>query len=243
MFKAVKGREITPEESLHMSVDEIIEEDGKGSYFYEYIKKWRYIKEHSESGTPSRDYAKRMQNALYGALATNPNKKSSIPYLDENGLLKYNKVQSNTESKNNYLPAGIFITAWSRYFLITCIQKYYDIFVYCDTDSLYLKCDKLPEDFAIHDSLYGFFKIEHIIERFKIAGAKRYVYYGCTPKDKTIKFHVVCCGADDDIKKQITFENFEVGKVFKGKKTVRTVKGGKHIAITTYRLGKVKPDS
>lgn len=237
MFQAMKGYEVTPEEASKLTVDEVIELDGKGSYFYEYIKKWRYIKEHEPSGTPARDYAKRMQNALYGALATNPERKSSIPYLDENGIVKY-KVEKSTDGKSAYLPAGIFITAWSRHFLINAIKKNRKNFVYCDTDSLYLINSKDGVKMSIHKSLYGFFKIEHYITKMKVVGSKRYIYYGREPNDKEDKLYVTCCGADSYIKSQMNFDTFNQGAVFYGKKSVRNVKGGKHIFITTYKLGK-----
>lgn len=237
-FMAKQGRELTPQEASKMSVDECIEADGKGSYFYEYIKKWRYIKEHEPSGSALRDYAKRMQNALYGALATSPERKSSIPKLDDNGKVVYELVQSISDGSPSYLPAGIFITAWSRYFLITTIMKYKDYFIYCDTDSLYLKGRKPLKDFAVHKSLYGFFKLEHYITMIKVVGAKRYIYYGREPNQKIDSFCVTCCGADSPIKKQFNFNNFTLGNTFYGKKSVHNVKGGKHIYITTYRLGK-----
>lgn len=237
-FQAMQGREITPQEASAMTVDECIEADGKGSYFYEYIKKWRYIKEHEPSGSALRDYAKRMQNALYGALATSPERKSSVPKLDESGKVVYELVNSVIDGSPAYLPAGIFITAWSRHFLIKTIMKYKKYFIYCDTDSLYLKGLKPLPDFAVHKSLYGFFKLEHYITMLKVVGAKRYIYYGREPKHKNDSFCVTCCGADGDIKKQFTFNNFVTGNTFYGKKSVHNVKGGKHLYITTYRLGK-----
>lgn len=237
-FMSMQGRELTPEEASTMSVDECIEEDGKGSYFYEYIKKWRYIKEHEPSGSALRDYAKRMQNALYGALATAPERKSSIPKLDDNGKVVYEVIKSVSDGSPSYLPAGIFITAWSRYFLIKTIMRYRKYFLYCDTDSLYLKGSRPLKDFAVHKSLYGFFKLEHYITMIKVIGPKRYIYYGREPKQKQDNFCVTCCGADKDIKKQFTFDNFTLGNTFYGKKSVHNVKGGKHIYITTYRLGK-----
>lgn len=238
MFQAKQGRELTPQEASNLTVDECIELDGIGSYFYEYIKKWRYIKEHEKRGSALRDYAKRMMNALYGGLATNPERKSSIPKLDEQGRVAYDIVSSISEGSPSYLPAGVFITAWSRYFLIKTIMKYKNIFVYCDTDSLYLKGIKPTADFPTHDSLFGFFKLEHYITIFNVIGAKRYIYWGREPKQTCDSFNCTCCGADDEIKKQITFNNFKQGKVFFGKKSVKNVKGGKHIYYTTYKLGK-----
>ena len=236
MFTAMKGVEITPEQASTMTVDEVIEQDGQGSYFYDYVKKWRYIKEHEPSGTPARDYAKRMLNALYGAMASNPERKSSVPYLTEDGIVKYNIVDSDS-GKTAYLPAGVFITAWSRYFLIKTIKQNKDRFIYCDTDSMYLKNKKNAPNINTHKSLFGFFKLEHKISHIRVVGCKRYIYYGREPK-KDNKLHIVCCGADEDIKKQMNFTNFKLGMCFDGKKAVKNVKGGKHIYITTYSLGK-----
>lgn len=238
MFRAVKGEEITPEQAAQMSVDEVIEKDGKGSYFYKYLNKWRYIKEHEPSGTAKRDYAKRMQNALYGAMAVNPKRREAVPYLNDKGVLAY-KAQQADDGKPMYLPSAIFITAWARYFLISCIEKVKDRFIYCDTDSLYLYGQELPQDFPIHKSLYGFFKVEHIISKIKVIGAKRYVYYGREPNEEEDRFYVTCCGADEPIKAQMTFENFEKGAIFDGKKGCKNVVGGKHIYQTTYKLGAV----
>lgn len=232
-FREMHGVELTPEEVKNMSVDEVIEQDGKGSYFYDYIKKWRYGKEHHDGA--QRNYDKRMQNALYGALATNPERKSNIPYLNDKGILSYKTVRSDG-GDSVYLPAAIFITAWARYFLISNIFKYIDRFVYCDTDSLYLLGNDPPDDAPVHKSLYGFFKIEHYITRFKCVGCKRYIYYGRKPRDTEDSLYVTCCGADESIKKQMTFENFNIGAVYNGKIMAHNVKGGKHLYDTTYRL-------
>lgn len=238
MFRAVKGDEITPEMAAQMSVDEVIEKDGRGSCFYGYLRKWRYIKEHEPSGTAKRDYAKRMQNALYGAMAVNPKRKEAEPYLNEKGVLSY-KVHSADDGKPMYLPSAIFITAWARYFLFSCVEKVKERFIYCDTDSLYLTGQELPKNLPIHPSLYGFFKVEHVITKIKVIGAKRYVFYGRETNDAEDRFFVTCCGADEPIKQQITFENFEKGAIFVGKKGCHNVVGGKHIYQTTYRLGEM----
>ncbi len=232
-FKSCKGRFITPEEAKHMTKDEIISESGKGSLYYKYFLKWRYIKEYSQ-GT-ERAIAKRMQNALYGAEACNPLRSSSIPYLDENGLLKYT-IHEAKDGTPMYLPASIFTTAWSRYEIITAIHKYRDRFVYCDTDSLYMLGHNIPKDINIHDSLYGFFKIEHIIEKARFIGAKRYIYYARTPKSRDYKWEIACCGAGDSIKSQMCWRNFLPNRTFYGKLSMKTIAGGKHLVETTYRL-------
>lgn len=232
LFQSCKGVELTPEQAAKLSLDEVIEQDGQGSLFYEYFKKWRSIKEHNKGAI--RTNAKLMQNALYGALATNPDRTCAIPEL------KDGRIQLHTEkaqiARGFYLPAGLFITAYAQEHITNTIQANYNRFVYCDTDSVYLLGQELP-NIPIHPSLYGFFKIEHYIEKARFLGAKRYIYYGREPNGEP-EWTVSCCGADMPVKEQMTWENFHFGSIFDGKKTVHTVKGGKHIATTTYKLSK-----
>lgn len=231
-FKARKGYEVTEEEARGKTVDEIIDMDGRGSFFYEYFKKWRTIKEHSEGAI--RLNAKLMQNGLYGVFATNPVKRSAIPYLRNDKISFY--VSKPEEKHGMYLPIGIFVTAWARYMLINYIKKYKDRFIYCDTDSLYLLGDEIPKGIKIHDSLYGYFKIEHIIDKARFLGAKRYIYYARTPKNEEYQWNIACCGADKAVKDQMNWDNFIPNQEFYGKKSIKTVEGGKHIGTTTYKL-------
>lgn len=232
-FRSMKGRFINASEAKHMTKDEVIEESGKGSLYYKYFLKWRKIKEYS-SGT-ERAIAKRMQNALYGAEACNPIRDGYEPYLDDNGILKY-KLIVGKEAQPMYLPAAIFTTAWSRYALITAINKYHDRFVYCDTDSLYMLGEFPPKEIALHDTLYGFFKVEHIIKKARFLGAKRYIYYARTPNSRDYKWEIACCGANEPVKKQMCWTNFKADMIFNGKLSMKTLKGGKHLVTTTYRL-------
>lgn len=240
MFKAVKGIEITPNEAKNMDKFEIIDEDGKGSLFYDYIHKWRLGKE-THTGA-ARSYDKRMQNALYGTFGTNPKRDSKEPYL-ENGVLRFSLIEGEYSKTKSYIPIAVFVTAWARYNLIKYILKNIDKFVYCDTDSLYVLDDINLNNIPIHSTLYDYFKIEHYIYKFKCVGAKRYIYWGWEPKTPTVwNKYVTCCGADDNIKKQMDFDNFNLGQEFQGKKQVKSAIGGKVIGITTYRLGKIKKE-
>lgn len=218
-----------------MSVDDIIRESGKGSLYHDYFLKWRTIKEHAPIGSVERAIAKRMQNALYGAEASNPRRRQDIPYLNEDGVLSYKTDKAN-DGKPMYLPAAVFTTAWSRYEIITAILNNIDRFVYCDTDSLYLLGHDIPDNIKIHDSLYGFFKVEHIIERARFLGAKRYIYYARTPKSSDYKWEVACCGASEEVKNKMCWDNFKPNTVFEGKLTMKTIQGGKHLVETTYKL-------
>ena len=232
IYKAKKGYEVNENEAKNLTVDEIIKLDGKGSFYYDYIYEWRMQKEH-ETGS-KRDRAKKMQNIAYGCQATSKNGELAEPYLDGKGIIHF-KRYIGKERKGGYIPLATFITAHSRKLLI-------DRFVYCDTDSCYLLGTEIP-DTKIHDTLYGYFKVEHIIEKAKYLGPKRYCYKTTenSPKDPN-KFIVVCCGAPPSVTEQMNFDNFvpynkDTGEgEFYGKIKATIVVGGKHLTETTYRL-------
>lgn len=230
-FMSRHGRFI--EDMTGMTKEEVIHESGVGSLYHDYFEKWRYIKETTTGSV--RTNAKLMQNALYGAEACNPLRYNAIPFMDEDGILKY-KIKKSADGQPMYLPAAIFTTAWSRYELIKRINQYGDMFVYCDTDSLYLLTREPPKDLPLHDTLYGFFKWEHKIEKARFLGAKRYIYYGTKPTEDNYQWEISCCGASEPIKAQMNWDNFKPNQEFAGKLTMKTVKGGKILIDTTYKL-------
>lgn len=233
IFQTQKGYEPTPEEFKNLSYREYIEIDGKGSIFYEYIKKWRQVKENNEGAL--RDIAKRMQNMLYGNFGKRIDGIIKLPFIDDKGILKFQSVEAG-QKRVEYVPMAAFITASCRYNLVKDILKHYDDFVYCDTDSMYLFDTADTSDMLIHDKLYGAYKVEKIISRFKCLGSKRYLCEYHKPNDNEIKFAVTCCGANGRVREQLTFENFVYDAQFDGKRTVKSVVGGKHIVGTTYKL-------
>lgn len=233
LYKAKKGYNPTIEEFKTLPYEKFIEIDGKGSMFYEYIKFWRVIKENSKGA--ERENAKFMQNMLYGNFGKNIDGYVRIPYINEEDKKIHFKVVNGGNKRIEYVPVACFITAWCRYNIIKDIIKNRDIFLYCDTDSLYLLTNNTP-DLLIHKTIYGAYKNEHIIDKIKVIGSKRYIYWGREPDENYNSFNVKCCGADNDIKKQINFSNFNVGLILEGKKQVKTVVGGKHISLTSYKI-------
>lgn len=232
------GHEVTPQQAEKMELDDIIMADGVGSLYYDYLYPWRLQKEHSKGG--KRDKAKKQQNLAYGWQATSKNGDLAMPYINEHNILSYKRYKGE-ERKVGYIPIAAFITAWSRKLLIDAILANYERFVYCDTDSLYLLGQELP-NLPIHNSLYGYFKIEHYIDKAKFLGCKRYMYhtedYSTDPNETIVK----CCGAPISVTSQMTFENFvpynsTTGEgLFEGKLANRLVVGGKHLETTTYKL-------
>ena len=86
--------------------------------------------------------AKLRMNALYGKFGTNPEVKEKEPYL-LNDVLKF-RIPTHPEFKEDgevievedvtikdpiYLPLAIFITAWSRYDIISTIDKVNKLYI------------------------------------------------------------------------------------------------------------------
>ena len=238
LYRTKCGREITQEEAKIMELDDIILNDGKGALYYNYLYPWRMQKEHTTGGKRSK--AKKQQNMAYGWQATSKSGRLSMPVLNERGVLTYKRYEGE-ERDTGYIPIAAFITAWSRKLLIDAILDNYDRFVYCDTDSLYLLGHELP-NLPIHNSLYGYFKIEHYIDKAKFLGCKRYMYHTTDYSNDPNETIVKCCGAPVSVTAQMTFENFvpynrETGEgEFTGKLSSRLVVGGKHLEETTYKL-------
>ena len=82
---------------------------------------------------------------------------------------------------------GATITAYSRMYLIeNIIRLGPKNFIYCDTDSIFVKTNSLEEIKAkgldIDDDRLGAWKMEFIFQKGKILGSKRYVFDGVDDK-------------------------------------------------------------
>lgn len=220
---------------------------GTNNLFREYIDKWTKVKiDASKSGNLGmRTLAKLMLNALYGKFALSPNVQSKIPYLKENGSIGYKLGEKETRDPI-YIPVGTFVTAYARYKTITSAQKMYDYFLYADTDSLHLdiklpdemhqmtndEMSKLttkdlikfnlpiPEDFEIDPYKLGAWKLENHFTRAKFIRQKTYI------EEIDGKLNITCAGLSSRCYDQVTFENFNVGMIYKDKLQYQHVPGG-----------------
>lgn len=223
----------------------------KTGIFKDFIDKWTYVKTHSEGAIKL--LAKLMLNSLYGKFASNPNVTGKVPYLKEDGSTGYKK--GDDEFKDPcYTPMGIFITSWARYTTITTAQKCYDRIIYCDTDSIHLEGIEIPDVIkdVIDDKRLGYWAHETTFKRAKYLRQKTYVYdryvkevekdgekvyKDCSPEESTgVKLKVTCSGMTDEIKKLVTFENFEVGFSSYGKLMPKHVNGGVVLVDTEFTI-------
>jgi hypothetical protein len=221
--------------------------------FKDFIDKWMYIKTHSSGAIKA--LAKLMLNSLYGKFASNPNVTGKVPYLKEDGSCGYSLPKDEEgniieEFKDPiYTPMGVFITSWARYTTITTAQKCYDRIIYCDTDSIHLVGTDIPDaisDIVDPDKL-GYWKHESTFYRAKFIRQKTYVedvildkpiYYRKGNKLIMTNHHleVKCAGMPDNIKKKVTFENFEIGFSSFGKLLPKHVNGGVVLVDTEFTI-------
>ena len=217
----------------HYDLDEVTFINGfkfKGAVgmFKEYIDYWMHIKETTTGAL--RQLAKLMLNSLYGKFATNPKARKKIPYLDpEDNIVRY-KYGDPEEREPVYTAMGCFITAYAREKTIRSAQANYDRFIYADTDSLKLVGYEEAEGLEVHNTHLGAWKDEGNFSDSKWIRAKTYMV---TVDGKT---KVTCAGMPDNVKEQVTYDNFCSGSTFAGKLMPRRYPGGIILEDTTFTI-------
>lgn len=200
---------------------------GAVGMFKDYIDHWMHIKETTTGAL--RQLAKLMLNSLYGKFATNPKARRKIPYLDEQGVVRY-KLGDPEEREPVYTAMGAFITAYAREKTIRSAQSVYDRFIYADTDSLHLEGQDIPEVLEIHPTHLGAWKNEGAFSDSKFLRAKTYM----ETVDGVTK--VTCAGMPENVKELVTYDNFSSGSTFGGKLMPRRYPGGIVLENTTFTI-------
>ena len=178
----------------------------KGSYgiFDRYIDTFMEMKKNGKGAI--RATAKLFLNSLYGKFGMNPIKEEKIIDYQENTFSTIST--DNDGNKLDYLDKGVFIamasfiTSYAREVLLTSIEKVYDRFLYCDTDSIHITGYDIP-NIVIHDKNLGAWKLEGKFTKAKYIGAKRYAEFIDN------KWDIKCCGLSRDIMEKITMDIFE----------------------------------
>ena len=178
----------------------------KGSYgiFDRYIDTFMEMKKNGKGAI--RATAKLFLNSLYGKFGMNPIKEEKIIDYQENTFSTIST--DNDGNKLDYLDKGVFIamasfiTSYAREVLLTSIEKVYDRFLYCDTDSIHITGYEIP-NIVIHDKNLGAWKLEGKFTKAKYIGAKRYAEFIDN------KWDIKCCGLSRDIMEKITMDIFE----------------------------------
>lgn len=186
--------------------------------FTTYIDYWteRKINAKKEGNNVLYIISKLMLNSLYGKFGLNPRVRGKIPYLNEEGIVKY-KLGEEEIRNAIYIPVATFITSYARRKTIETsqaikdytIKKYHkDYYIYSDTDSIHLlKMDdeELKQFVDIDDFRLGAWKIESKFTRGK------YIRQKCYIEEYEDKLNVTVAGLPKKLGKYVNFDNFNKG--------------------------------
>ena len=186
--------------------------------FTNYIDYWteRKINAKKENNNVLYIISKLMLNSLYGKFGLNPRVRGKIPYLNEDGIVKY-KLGEEEIRNAIYIPVATFITSYARRKTIKTsqtikdytISKYHkDYYIYSDTDSIHLlKMDdeELEQFVDIDDFRLGAWKIESKFTRGK------YIRQKCYIEEYEDKLNVTVAGLPKKLGKYVNFNNFNKG--------------------------------
>ena len=222
LFKVVYDAEYTIEKVVGWK---------KANYvFKDYIDRWYEVKKNAKNDT-ERSLAKLMLNSLYGKFGMNDNRVTKIPMGVGNDII-YSTIENNTTYY--YKEVASYITSKARCKLATFMNRCYDNFLYCDTDSVYYIGHEIPEIFkdVVDSKKLGYWKYEGHYNRFKALKAK------CNLKqlyDGTIERRIAGC--PKECASLINFDNFAPNlKLANAKKCKKKVKGGIVIGTTDFTI-------
>lgn len=209
--------------------------------FDAYIDKWNAIKIESKAEENWGMYllAKLFLNSLGGKFGAGKKRVSKVPYLDDDGVTRY-KLTDEEPAKGIYVELASYMTSYAREMIVRDAQRIKDDYaagrskieyIYSDTDSLHLKSDDfaIPEWIEIDQFKLGSFKFESKFIKGKFLRSKCYIeqstedVYGENPE---YSLKVTVAGMPPECHELVTFNNFKIGAVYKGKKVPKAVKGG-----------------
>lgn len=229
-------------------------------FFDNYIDGWMAVKEEAtKTGNKAmRQISKLFLNSLFGKFSTDTKSFVNVPYLDEKtGIVKYKTVEGQ-QKQVQYTAMSAFITSYARQTLVHAMIQEWDRLVYVDTDSIHLKGWERP-NLYIDDVELGAWKIEGYWTSGKFIKNKAYLecyvqkVTGMDEETGELEFkritneadldsieseelEVKCSGMTDDIKPFVTFDNFQVGSTFEGKRLMKTVAGGRIIQEVAFTI-------
>lgn len=201
--------------------------------FKDYVDHWYRIKK-TEKGA-MHEIAKLMLNSLYGKFGSNVWKKSKIPRLDDDGIVRFD-FSDPVEGAHYYLPLAVAITSYGHKIIDDAIHAVgYENFIYTDTDSIHTTAH-LPDDMVSQTDL-GKFKIEAYEQEGKYIRPKTYI----TKTDG--EWSITCAGLPQEAKEELirTYgdrlkEVFDSGLTAQGKLMPKRVPGGVILNECTFKI-------
>lgn len=196
-------------------------------------KEYYSSEEHYNEGR--RNQYKLLNNGLYGKFGSAVESQLVEVVEDDSQIIRFSPYM--TEREPVYLPVAIFTTAYARMILhdmIRYIESKGGSFVYCDTDSVHFIGKLEWVEAFLHPTKMGYWGLEKQPHKAKYLGPKTYVHEYM--KNDEVIFDVKAVGMNDEIKKNVTFDNFEYNNVFEGSRRSSRVPGGTIIVEGSFRL-------
>ena len=202
---------------------------GKQGLFEKYINYWIGVKIQAEidGNKGMRQIAKLMLNSLYGKFASQGVSDVKVPVFGDDHVVKHSTkctlfnretkeydydgiLHEDKERELNYTAMACFITAYARKVTIEAIQSVGGLgkdsrFCYCDTDSIHIVGEEIPNNLWVSPTDLGAWKHEATWEYAKFIRAKTYI------EEIGGKLDVKCAGMSDNVKELVTKKNFKVG--------------------------------
>lgn len=225
--------------------------------FGAYIDKWSGIKIQSKIEGNHGMYliAKLFLNNLYGKFGTGTLIKSKIPYFSEEDNLIHFKDGEDEIRDGVYIAMASYITSYARRKTITAAQKIEDNyrsgkssvrFVYADTDSLHLVLNGESEEnfikscgLDIDDTKLGAWKYESKFNKAKFLRQKCYIENSTediSNDNPEYELKITVAGMPKGCYPYVDFDNFEIGKSYKGKLQPKRVPGGVVLADVDFTI-------
>ena len=223
--------------------------------FDKYIDKWsaNKIKAKKEGNRGFYFISKQFLNSLYGKFGTDITTVNKVPYYQDDQVKYY--YSKPEKKKGVYIAVASFVTSYARRVTISAFQKITDDYnsgksniqaIYADTDSLHCLSPgfKLPEGLDIDPYKLGAWKYESKFYSEDGNGAK-YLRQKCYIENFTEdidnpnpEYHlkITVAGMPEECYDQVTFDNFEIGANYYGKKQPKTVPGGTVLVEGTFTI-------
>lgn len=204
----------------------------KRGLFDDYIDFWteQKIKAGKEGNMGLRTIAKLYLNNLYGKFGTNPQRTDKVPYMDEDGKVKYVTKDSSLDI-SGYIPVAAMVTSYARREVTMAAYNNFDRFLYADTDSLHLLGDYDPVGMVIDPYELGAWDNEAVFTRAKYLGSK------CYAEEIEGKWKITVAGMPEECKRGLDVEkDFKIGYVAHGKLIPKRYPGGVVLQETSFEL-------
>ena len=195
--------------------------------FCEYIDRFMEMKKNNTGA--KRQLAKLLLNNLYGKFATNPKTQMKIPYISETGEVEY-ETKTVEDKEPVYTPVGVFITSYARARIQRTAQSVYFRFCYCDTDSIHIIGDEVP-DIDVDDKELGKWALESTFTRARFLRAKTYI-----EESPDGDINVKCAGLPENLRELVNFDNFYYGLTLHGKLLPKRYDGGVILEETDFTI-------